>query len=207
MSLSFVSSAVQTGTAGGGYEETPIESAEVEEVNKRNQHKPLFEQLQKNQEEEDAEREEQQRQLMRGTCALDDDDVAHLETLQKQKNDREREIAARTQDELALFHAARAERQQIHLEEDVDSDEEGGKKKMEEIPAQSVSESKNKTIAGPKLVVKKRKLKGTSSVIKISKKKGKTEEISTTPNNKEDSTAGLGGLLCGYGSSDDDSDQ
>ena len=61
MSLSFVSSAVQRGTSDGGYEETPIESKESEAVNRRNAHKPLFDQLRSNQEDEQAKREEIQR--------------------------------------------------------------------------------------------------------------------------------------------------
>ena len=67
-SLSFVASAVQTGTADGGYEETPLENKEAEEVNRRNAHKPLFEQLRQNKEEEDMKPEELQREMTRGTC-------------------------------------------------------------------------------------------------------------------------------------------
>eukprot|EP00536_Pseudo-nitzschia_multiseries_P005300 jgi/Psemu1/12224/gm1.12224_g len=74
MSLSFVSSAVQVGTSDGGFEETPIENKETEAVNRRNAHKPLFEQLRSNQEEDQEKQEELQRQIMRSTCALDEDD-------------------------------------------------------------------------------------------------------------------------------------
>jgi hypothetical protein len=210
MSLSFVSSAVQTGTSNGGYEETPIESKEVEAVNRRNEHKPLFEQLRKNQDEEEAKREEMEMQQLRGTCALDEDDVAHLGALEKQRQEKERETNLRTKDELALFRAARAERQQIHLEDDIDIDEQeeddATKNGSSEDVTKSVPEKRSTaTKVAPKFIVKKRKLKGAAPE---PKKKVKPQVSATTrEDKKEENNAGLGGLLGGYGSSDDDSDQ
>ena len=108
MSLSFVSSSVQVATDDGGYKETEIESKEKESINLRNQNKPLFEQLRANKEEEDARRDEMQRDMMRGTRALDAEDVAHLDAIEKQRLERERKVKEQTQSELALFRAARA---------------------------------------------------------------------------------------------------
>lgn len=208
MSLSFVSSAVQTGTSGGGYEETPIESKEVEAVNRRNEHKPLFEQLRKNQEEEEAKREEMELQQLRGTCALDEDDVAHLEALDKHRQEKEREANMRTQDEVALFRAARAERQQTRLEDENDEQEDDtAKPLLSALVARSVPEKKSSvaTRIVPKIVVKKRKLKGSAPE---PKKKVKQQAVATKEGSKtEENDTGLGGLLGGYGSSDNDSDQ
>jgi FAM192A/Fyv6, N-terminal domain len=123
MSLSFVSSTVQTSTADGGYEETPIENKEKDEVNRRNAHKPLFEQLRSNQEEEQMKRDEFQREIMRGTCALDADDVAHLSAIQQQRTERESEIQQKTQEELAQFRAMKALRKQAAINESNDLDD------------------------------------------------------------------------------------
>eukprot|EP00535_Pseudo-nitzschia_heimii_P000565 CAMPEP_0197176218 /NCGR_PEP_ID=MMETSP1423-20130617/2223_1 /TAXON_ID=476441 /ORGANISM="Pseudo-nitzschia heimii, Strain UNC1101" /LENGTH=248 /DNA_ID=CAMNT_0042625559 /DNA_START=169 /DNA_END=915 /DNA_ORIENTATION=+ len=108
MSLSFVSSAVQVGTADGGFEETAIESKETAEVNRRNAHKPLFEQLRSNREEAEEQEEEARRLLLRSTCALDDEDVAHLDYLRKQRTERDEAIRERTIGEVEHFRAARA---------------------------------------------------------------------------------------------------
>ena len=112
MSLSFVSSAVQTGTSAGGFEETAIESKEIDAVNKRNAHKPLFEQLRTIQDDEQAKKDDAQMEIMRQTCALDDDDVAHLDSLNTRRTERERKIHERTQNEVNSFRAAKALRQQ-----------------------------------------------------------------------------------------------
>lgn len=202
MSLSFVSSTVQTGTADGGFEEVAIESKEKEAVNRQNEHKPLFEQLRQNQEEDDAKREEMQNEMMRGTCALDEDDVAHLDALNKQKQERERVIALRTRDELAMFRAARAERQQIHLEEEEEDDKNENNDKTKKKSEEKKEPKKKKS--APKIIVKKRKPKGAS----LPQKKAKPEKTPALDKDKESTTtSGLGGLLCGYGSSGDDSEQ
>ena len=222
MSLSFVSSAVQTGRSDGGFDEIAIESTEKEAVNKRNMHKPLFEQLRQNQEEEDAKREEMQMQMMRGTCALNEDDVAHLDALEKQRLEREREIQRRTQDEIALFRAARAEKQEITLDDDDDDDDENdGSIAPLERKSEPVKEEVSKAAAppvkkGPMIVVKKRKRKGAGAEpVKRPKSpepdlKEPPQETKEKPNKekteKSNQGGGLGGLLGGYGSSDEDSD-
>ena len=210
MSLSFVSSAVQTGTADGGYEEKAIESKEVQKVNLRNQHKPLFEQLRENQEEEQAKQEEIQREMMRGTRALDEEDVAHLDALEKQREERERAIQMRTQDELAMFRAARIERQQISLQADDDDEEKETEQEASvffkpNLSDQAQSSNIPSEPSAPKIVVKKRKRRVDSKKEPDTKKKS-SETPKDTVERKEEPTGGLGGLLCGYGSSDDESD-
>ena len=210
MSLSFVSSAVQTGTADGGYEEKAIESKEVQKVNLRNQHKPLFEQLRENQEEEQAKQEEIQREMMRGTRALDEEDVAHLDALEKQREERERAIQMRTQDELAMFRAARVERQQISLQADDDDEEKETEQEASvffkpKLSDQAQSSNIPSEPSTPKIVVKKRKRRVDSTKEPDTKKKS-SETPKDTVERKEEPSGGLGGLLCGYGSSDDESD-
>lgn len=232
MSLSFVASAVQTATADGGFEETKIESKQVDAINQRNAHKPLFEQLRQNQEEEQAKQEEIQREMMRGTRALDDEDVAHLDALEKHRQERERIIQQRTQEELMLFRAARAVRQQGSLD---GNESEGsiedhsleiapvGPHKPTLPPPTPQDTSQNPPL-GPKLIiVKKRKRKNdlskgeelekNRSRVKEPKEKDDDDEgpkdvnlKSLQPNDKLIQPVGsLGGLLSGYGSSDDDS--
>ena len=202
MSLSFVASAVQTGTADGGYEETPIESREVEAANRFNEHKPLFEQLRQNQEAEEAKREELQREMMRGTCALNEDDVAHLDALDKQRQEKERKLQLRTRDEIAMFRAARAERDITQLDED----EEDVTNDDTEMPKDAVNVVSTTTIPkAPKVVVKKRKLKGASNTKLESSKRTKAEETTGSEQTKQ-KDQGLSGLLGGYGSSSSDED-
>jgi hypothetical protein len=240
MSLSFVASAVLTTTADGTFEETKIESKQADAINKRNSHKPLFQQLRQNQEEEEAKQEDAQRQMMRGTMALDDEDVAHLDAIDKQRLERERAVQDRMQDELLQFRAARAERQQGVLEDEEVEDDEvedslvgDGKGPSSGVtgiasvtPQQTVETTQKHKPVFPKIVVKKRKRKTDSSAKDKSlanekstiKKKREEPTNETQENNVDDGkpetktqatppAAGLGGLLSGYGSSDDDSDQ
>lgn len=196
MSLSFVASAVQTSTADGGFEETEINKEQVDAVNKRNSHKPLFEQLRQNQDEEKAKQDELQREMMRGTRALDDEDVAHLDALEKQRLERERIIQQQTQDELLLFRAAKAERQQVELDDETDPNGEAASSVMVATPAVAPTEKQNKpALAAPKIVVKKRKRR-TEPV----------QDAGASAKKNESQAGGLGSLLSGYGSSDDDSD-
>lgn len=170
MSLSFVSSAVQVGTADGGFEETAIENKETEAVNRRNAHKPLFEQLRSNQEEDQEKKEEAQRQIMRSTCALDDEDVAHLDALQKQQSERERKIQERTKNELDSFRAARALRQQAALGSDNEEDDNND------------SNNVSRGIGGQTLVPKEKVVPPTASlpVIKVKKRKRRVNDSTET---------------------------
>lgn len=116
MSLSFVTKAIQTTTADGVFEEQPVASSDGDSNNNNSSNNgygsvSLSEQLRVNREQEDAEREEAQRSLMRGTLALDDEDAAHLEQWQTQKQNALAAQRHDTESQLATFRAAQAERQ------------------------------------------------------------------------------------------------
>ena len=117
MSLSFVSKSIQTAKDDGGFDETPLASndpnQDVEGGGGGEDRRPLFEQLRSNREQYDAEHEEQQRSLMRGTLALDDEDAAHLLALQRQAARDEALRDQETSQEVAAFRAARAERSAV----------------------------------------------------------------------------------------------
>jgi hypothetical protein len=223
MSLSFVSSAVQTGTESGGYEETPIESKESEAVNRRNAHKPLFEQLRANQEEEQSKRDEIQREMMRGTRALDEDDVAHLDDIEKQRTERERQVQEKEQAELAMFRAAKAMRQQSVLDNDEsenDSTESDAKEStlvLHQVPRVAPAKA---PVVVPVIKVKKRKRRIPGEAKEDMGKKGVkklAERAPNVPERKNDTLitdgvakvgasgcGSLSGLLSGYGSSSDE---
>ena len=149
--------------------------------------------------------------MMRGTRALDVDDVAHLEALAKQRMEREMLIQQKTQEELLLFRAARVERQQVELGDKDDENSEGGGLRVAKPltaarPPPPPTTTKS-TPAIPKLVVKKRKRKielesgntGNGDVAKKMAGKDKNEDLVAL------GVKPLGGLLSGYGSSDEES--
>ena len=112
MSLSFVTKAIQTTAADGTFEEQAVETDDDKKqgTTRSGNGIGLFDQLRQNKDEEEAARLEFQRSIMRGTLALDEDDAAHLQELQRQK---EAESAAQvryTETQLASFRAAQAER-------------------------------------------------------------------------------------------------
>jgi hypothetical protein len=115
MSLSFVTKAIQTTAADGTFEEQPVIDTSATASSFRSGSGAgigvgLFEQLRQNQEEEEAAREEFQRSIMRGTLALDDDDAAHLQQIQAQKQAARSAQEQQTAEQLASFRAAQAER-------------------------------------------------------------------------------------------------
>ena len=67
---------------------------------------------------------------MRGTLVLDEEDCAHLDAVQREKNKREQAIKAQMDEELALFRAAREDRSQADLV--VDDDDDGEKVQKED---------------------------------------------------------------------------
>jgi hypothetical protein len=238
MSLSFVASAVQTGTANGGFEETPIESKAVEAVNRQNrnaQNQPLFEQLRQKQEDEQLKQEEFQREMMRGTRALDEEDAAHLDSVQRQRQEREHQIQQRTLDELAAFRAARAEQRQMLLPESDDDDNE----ELDDDNTNSTNDQYSKAGGGghessnhklvnhtlkkllpaiispvvkPKILVKKKRKQPLTTSTMVCEKKSKPEESSNgnevvPTKGTNEKNEGLGGLLCGYGSSSSDEEK
>lgn len=212
MSLSFVSKSVLTAKEGGdGYEETPIEGGQETEGSSGGTSsaysKPLFEQLRANQEQEEQEREDFQKSIMRGTLALDEEDCAHLDAVQQQKHQRDQAIHRETQSELEAFRAAQAVNriEQGTIEDDDDNEDEDKNKKAVAKPTTTKPATKitHKPFV-PKIVVKKKRKKvgaagasvdaGTST----STKKPKQQET------KKVEVTAMAGLLDGYGSSDSD---
>lgn len=206
MSLSFVSKSVQTSTEDGGFVEQAIEGSTTEQES-TGVHKPLFEQLRANKEQEEAEQEEYQKALMRGTLALDEEDVAHLESLRRQRKEKEDEVNRRTEEELAAFRAARADRSEESKES-----ERREESKDPQSNQQFQTALKPKLLA-PQIKIKRKRLKEDKSEV-IPEKKAKssatenvTEDCSKSvdqslPNETKD--PGLGSLLTGYGSSSDE---
>ena len=113
MSLNFVSSAVLTSTDGVSHnEEKAVESNEANSVRQQQEvgsHKPLFEQLRTNADRAQEERDAAAK-AMRGTRTLDEEDCAHLESIERQRMDRDAAVRRGVEDEVAAFRAARAER-------------------------------------------------------------------------------------------------
>lgn len=228
MSLNFVSKAIQTSTDDGGFEETPIESKDGESGRNESvtESRPLFDQLRANKEQEEEEREEFQRSLMRGTLALDDDDCAHLDAIQRQKEAQKSAVMQQTQDALAAFRAAKADRMLNEKQQpvqDVNSLPEDPEPPKAPAPSSKNTSVKPKIV--PKIIVKKKRrrddstkesaiakddLKGDDSNkranVADNSAEGKEEKSAedATAKSGEGGGGGLGALLGGYGSSSDD---
>ncbi|KAL7519782.1 hypothetical protein ACHAWX_004540 [Stephanocyclus meneghinianus] len=123
MSLSFVKSAVLSSSDGISHnEEKSIVNPETTSLRSRSvSYKPLFEQLRANKEAEQEAQDEFQRSL-RGTRMLDDEDCAHLDAVERVKEEREREVKSGIEREVALFRARREDRGLVQscLEEEDD---------------------------------------------------------------------------------------
>lgn len=183
MSLSFVSKTIQTGRDDGGFDETPVENSRNDNVAiSSSAQKPLFEQLRANKEQEDEERAEFQRSIMRGTLALDEEDCAHLDSLSRKRAEEQLKRQQETEQDLALFRAQRADR--------VDTAQPRENTSAGKAPAEESNLEKRPARVAPKIVVKKRKLKNSNEPEKQEK-----------PN-----AEGSLGLLAGYGSSSDEED-
>jgi len=193
MSLSFVSSAVLSSTDGVSHnEETEVTSKELEAVRKNaGRSKSLFEQLRSNQEEEEEKQTEQDRARMRGTLALDEDDVAHLNALNKSKAESDVKRKTEMEQEMALFRAAKEERLTGHV---VFDDEEDEQKESTKQPQPQATKPVRPSIV-PKIVGKRRRKPVGEAVNK------KPKEAIETP---KETQGALGGLLGCYGSSSDD---
>lgn len=196
MSLSFVSKTIQTSRADGGYDETPVEGSEVGQSAHKESHRPLFEQLHANKEQEEAERAEQQIAMMRGTLALDDEDCAHLESLRKQKLQQETERQQEAAEEMAAFQAAQADRlgNQALSDDDFETLKAHSKRSADTATKKETQRNNN----SPKIIVKRRK-RDTPGTIK--------KETVTLSEDAAKDNNGIGGLLSGYGSSSDEDDK
>lgn len=207
MSLSFVSKSIQTTREDGGFDEKEIANSSETSGGTAvtGGGKPLFEQLRQNKEQEDAEREELQRSMMRGTLALDEDDAAHLEQLNQQRVQRESEKHQQTQQELASFRAAQADRfEKQHQRNDNDD----GNRKEEAVVFDKTQKPAKKPAFGP-TILKKRKRRPDetqaekpSNVDKTVTKKDDKQESSVEP--KGETSGALSSLLTGYSSSSDE---
>ena len=125
MSLSFVKSAVLSSTDGVSHnEETTIDTAETQSLRASGggAHKPLFEQLRSNKDAEEEKNAEFQRSL-RGTATLDDEDCAHLNSVEQVKNERAHAVKSGIEREVALFRAAREDRALTQTVMDDDDDD------------------------------------------------------------------------------------
>mmetsp|Transcript_23742 Transcript_23742/g.42715 ORF Transcript_23742/g.42715 Transcript_23742/m.42715 type:complete len:258 (+) Transcript_23742:181-954(+) len=178
MSLSFVKSAVLSSTDGVSHnEETTIDNKETQSLRANNSggpQKPLFEQLRANKDAEQEKDEEFQRSI-RGTRPLDEEDCAHLDAIERRRNENEHEVKNVIEREVALFHAAREDRglaQTVVMEgeeEEGDRGDDGGGAKdgitrvtinttAEPVIAKS-KEVKKKNIVPKFTIKKKRKLR------------------------------------------------
>ena len=112
MSLNFVSSAILTSTDGVSHnEEKAVETSEAQELRSKQAAtaRPLFEQLRSNQDQAQEDQDARNRSL-RGMRPLDEEDCAHLDSVNQVRSQREESVRRRVEDEVAAFRAARAER-------------------------------------------------------------------------------------------------
>lgn len=219
MSLSFVSKTIQTTREDGGYDEKPVENADGTPGSGQSYttaHKPLFEQLRANKEQEEEERAEFQRSIMRGTLALDDEDCAHLDTLERQRMKEQNIRKQQTEEELAAFRAAQADR--FEGQDEPAKEAEEAKIRSDPVAVASEKRPASAALKVPKIVVKKRRIrKGVEAAGENDKTEAfsqsgdKLEVVKPQVGSEEEQAAGsaqqpsgLGGLLSGYGSSDDD---
>lgn len=221
MSLSFVSKAIQTTREDGAFEEKEIVDASETTggTGVTAGGKPLFEQLRQNKEQEDAEREELQRSIMRGTLALDEDDAAHLEQLNQQRMQRESEKYQQTQQELASFRAAQADRlEKQHQQKDSTNTDDG--RQDETVAFESATKPSAvaaKPAFAPTILKKKRKrgddeksIENDNVATKKDSRKQEPATMESTGEKKRDggaSGAALSSLLTGYSSSSSDEEE
>jgi hypothetical protein len=107
-------------------EEIEVTSKELDAVRKNAGRSKCdsFEQLRSNQEDDDEKKAELERSRMRGVRALDEDDVAHLNGLNRSKVEGELQRKMEMEHEMALFRAAKEERLSGHVVVDEDGDKE-----------------------------------------------------------------------------------
>ncbi|KAL3810419.1 hypothetical protein ACHAXA_005627 [Cyclostephanos tholiformis] len=116
MSLSFIKTAVLSSTDGISHnEETSIDNNETQSLRASGGgggggvHRPLFEQLRANRDAE-QERDEEFQRSIRGTRALDEEDCAHLDAIERRREEKEYVDRSIIEREVALFYAAREDR-------------------------------------------------------------------------------------------------
>jgi hypothetical protein len=218
MSLFFVSKTIQTGRDDGGYDEKPVEASENsggDQSSYTAAQKPLFEQLREKQEQEEEEREELQRSMMRGTLALDEEDCAHLDYVNKHRMQEQSKRQQQTEQELTAFRAAQADRLEKQESSQDTALTKGDTGLRRDVPEKRTGPS----LVAPRILVKKRRLRvasGDSGEGKQIQQNDETQTSASTSKTIQTSSGenaaftaaepkpGLGGLLSGYGSSDDE---
>lgn len=176
MSLSFVKTAVLSSTDGISHnEETSIDTNETQSLRAgglgSGAYKPLFEQLRANRDAE-QERDAKYQRSLRGTRALDEEDCAHLEFIERMREENEYVARSTVEREVALFRAARVDRGLVQTvvvdggasddENDLDSSVEcAGEGAVPQQKSNTLSEfigTKKETMTiVPKFTIKKRK--------------------------------------------------
>jgi hypothetical protein len=185
MSLSFVKSAVLSSSDGISHnEEKTIVTAETTSLRSRSTAaKPLFEQLRANKEAEQEAQDEFQRSL-RGTRMLDDEDVAHLDAVDRVREERDREVKSGIEREVALFKARREDRNLVQSVMEEEGEDDTKEKDNSGEVAANKKEVK-KTIV-PKFIVKKKKrrqdLESNKDGEKPVKSARRSEALSSTNN-------------------------
>jgi len=217
MSLSFVSSAILSSSDGISHnEEQNIESNEATTLRSKDtsDHVPLFEQIRKNKDLEQQKSEEEFKARQMGTRGLDEEDCAHLESLESMREAKERLLKKREMEEVDLFRAARAERSfkvaaktsLIHEEEE-----------KEIIQKDPVQKPAKKAIVAPIIVKKKRRIGNddpdktkdgatVSSEHISSNNDNKCNDEERNKNTKNEGAAAISSLLGAYDSDDSDND-
>lgn len=204
MSLSFVSKSIQTVKDDGEFEEKEVENpTETTGSASLRGSSGLFDQLRKNKEQEEAEQEEFQKSITRGTLALNEDDAAHLDYLESTA--RQKRSAMQTETKLALedFRMAQSER---------------AKPKISPVSSDKILQSFESKKKISHVVVKKRKRRDRDIDLKEEetpsgeKKDTATKADDTTATNRRQQQATslhrtpISTLLDGYSSSSDGED-
>ncbi|KAL7474272.1 hypothetical protein ACHAW6_000250 [Cyclotella cf. meneghiniana] len=183
MSLSFVKSAVLSSSDGISHnEEKSIVNPETTSLRSRSvSHKPLFEQLRANKEAEQEAQDEFQRSL-RGTRMLDDEDCAHLDAVERVKEERERQVKSGIEREVALFRARREDRGLVQS----CMEEEDDKVVVKDLLKETALDKNGvkKTII-PRFTVKKKKRRKGSESINEDEKPNKSVKASDQSDSQE----------------------
>ena len=178
MSLSFVSSAVLSSTDGISHnEEISIDNNETQSLRAGSgggggTHKPLFEQLRANRDQQ-QERDDKFQRSIRGTRALDEEDCAHLAAVERMRVVKEHDARSTVEREVELFRAAREDRglaqtmvdggcvgEDIIYDDDDDRESVIERRSRDETIAQQISNSSNsnKSLIDGSTIAKKERI-------------------------------------------------
>jgi hypothetical protein len=207
MSLNFVSTTVLSSTDGVSHNtETRLESSDAASTSRSGEnYKPLYEQLRKNAQEE-QEKYDEVTKAMRGTCTLDDEDVAHLQGIEDERSKRLQLQAVKEQEELESYRLAKLDYQESNKskqdeQEEINTLVKLEKEKQKRIEQQQSNEKKSMLMQlKPKIVVTKKRRRNPSTIShgadnnysndtdnnKVTKKIAKNEQANT--GSKESST-------------------